>query len=72
MSEQNAELLQKYLPAEVAITMSKWIDHFQVELTISKPRQSVLGDYRHPHAGRGHRISINVDLNFVCSCCHYL
>jgi SprT protein len=63
MSEQNAELLKKYLPAEVAITMSKWIDHFQVELTISKPRQSVLGDYRHPHAGRGHRISINVDLN---------
>jgi hypothetical protein len=63
MSEKNAELLKKYLPEQVALTMSKWIDHFQVELTISKPRQSVLGDYRHPYAGRGHRISINVDLN---------
>ncbi len=63
MSEQNAKLLKQYLPEEVALTMAKWIDHFQVELTIKKPRQSVLGDYRHPYAGKGHRISINVDLN---------
>ena len=34
-----------------------------MQLTITRSRAGVLGDYRHPHAGKGHRISINSDLN---------
>jgi len=62
-SERNAKILEPYVPEGTALTMAKWIDYFQVELSINKPRESVLGDYRHPHGGRGHRISVNRDLN---------
>ncbi len=59
----NAEILRPYLPEGTAEMMAKWIDYFQVELSINRPRSSVLGDYRHPYAGKGHRISVNRDLN---------
>lgn len=59
----NVEILRPYLPEGTAEMMAKWIDYFQVELSINRPRSSVLGDYRHPYAGRGHRISVNRDLN---------
>lgn len=59
----NAEILRPYLPEGTAEMMAKWIDYFQVELSINRPRASVLGDYRHPYAGKGHRISVNRDLN---------
>ncbi len=59
----NVEILRPYLPEGTAEMMAKWIDYFQVELSINRPRTSVLGDYRHPYAGRGHRISVNRDLN---------
>ena len=61
--EKNAKILQQYLPEGTALTMAKWIDYFQVELSLNRPRQSVLGDYRHPYNGKGHRISVNRDLN---------
>lgn len=59
----NEKILEPYLPAGTALMMAKWIDYFQVELSINRPRASVLGDYRHPHGGKGHRISVNRDLN---------
>jgi hypothetical protein len=34
-----------------------------VHLTITKKRQTLLGDYRHPVPGRSHRISVNGNLN---------
>lgn len=61
--EKNALILKPYLPEGTALMMAKWINYFQVELSINKPRESVLGDYRHPHGGKGHRISVNRDLN---------
>jgi hypothetical protein len=59
----NAKILEPYLPPGTALMMAKWIDYFQVELSINKPRESVFGDYRHPHGGKGHRISVNRNLN---------
>jgi len=40
-----------------------YITEFKVHLTITRERQSVLGDYRHPYENKGHRISINGGLN---------
>lgn len=61
--DKNIQLLGRFLPEQTAPVIAAWIDHLQVELKITKPRESVLGDYRHPYNGRGHRISINADLN---------
>ncbi len=61
--ENNAKALEPYLPEGTALQIAKWIDYFQVELSINRPRESVLGDYRHPHAGKTHRISVNRNLN---------
>lgn len=36
---------------------------YQIELKVTKPRASKLGDYRYPHKNRPHRISINSNLN---------
>lgn len=34
-----------------------------MHFTVSKKRKTKLGDYRHPHMGKPHRISVNGDLN---------
>lgn len=56
-------VLAKYLPAEAAPVVARWIDYFKCEFTISKSRNSKFGDYRPPFKGRGHRISVNYNLN---------
>lgn len=56
-------LLGQYLPAEAAPVISRWIDYFQCEFTISKSRATKLGDYRHPFGTAGHKISVNNNLN---------
>ncbi|POY39281.1 sprT domain-containing protein [Solitalea longa] len=56
-------ILQKYIPAQAASLIVKWIDHYQAELKISRNRSTKLGDYRHPWGGQGHRISVNYNLN---------
>lgn len=61
--EGNAKILEPFVPEGTALVIAKWIDFFQVELSLHKPRESVLGDYRHPHAGKGHRITVNKNLN---------
>lgn len=48
---------------EAAKKIAVWVDHFGVEIKITRSRSSVFGDYRHPHGGKGHRISINHDQN---------
>jgi len=57
------KVLEKYLPPAAAPLISRWIDYFQCEFKISRNRNSKFGDYRPPHAGKGHRISVNFDLN---------
>ncbi|WP_199269684.1 SprT-like domain-containing protein [Mucilaginibacter lacusdianchii] len=57
------KVLEKYLPPEAAPLISRWIDHFKCEFKISRSRNSKFGDYRPPYAGKGHRISVNHNLN---------
>lgn len=56
-------ILQKYIPAQAAILIARWIDEYKTELKISKSRATKLGDYRHPYGDKGHRISVNYNLN---------
>lgn len=65
MLKQEAPLLQlrSYLPPGSFEGVLFYLQHHKVHLTISRKRQSILGDYRHAHADRNHRISVNGDLN---------
>ncbi len=58
---QNA--LARYMPPAFVPTVSHWLTEHEVEVRITRSRQSKLGDYRSPQRGKGHRISINRDLN---------
>ncbi|RRN77246.1 sprT domain-containing protein [Pseudoxanthomonas sp. SGD-10] len=63
MLNANAKVLVKYMPEEAALLISDWIDKYRCEFKISKSRQSKFGDYRAPFQGKGHRISVNHNLN---------
>lgn len=56
-------VLEKYLPPDAAPLIGRWIDYFKCEFKISRNRGSKFGDYRAPFGGKGHRISVNFDLN---------
>ena len=51
------------MPPDAAPVIVRWIDYFQCEFKISRSRSTKHGDYRHPYEGRGHRISVNYNLN---------
>ena len=55
--------LEPYLPPGSFEAVLHYIYTYKVQLTVARKRRSVLGDYRHAHAGKGHRISVNSDLN---------
>ena len=55
--------LQHYIPAPAAAPVLALLEHYRVQLTITRERKTVLGDYRHAHRGEGHRISVNGNLN---------
>lgn len=55
--------LQPFAPEGTAEEIVTLIAQYKVRFRISKPRQSKLGDYRHPGKSGGHRISVNGDLN---------
>lgn len=55
--------LATYLPEGTFEQVIEYITQYKVHLTITRERQSVLGDYRHPYQEKGHRISINGGLN---------
>lgn len=57
------KVLTHYLPPDAAPLIGRWIDYFKCEFKISRARGSKFGDYRPPHSGKGHRISVNFDLN---------
>jgi SprT protein len=65
MPKQEAPLqqLRNYLPEGSFEEVSYYLLHYKVQLTITRERQSVLGDYRNSHAGKNHRISVNGNLN---------
>jgi len=51
------------MPASAAPIISRWINDSGCLFRISRNRTSKLGDYRPPHDGKGHRISVNHNLN---------
>ncbi|HVI45647.1 MAG TPA: SprT-like domain-containing protein [Chitinophaga sp.] len=56
--------LASYLPDGTFGQVMDFLTIYKVHLTITRERQSILGDYRHPDGrGKGHRISINGSLN---------
>lgn len=61
--EQQVALLRCHMPAEAAPLIYQWILDAPCEFVISRSRRSKFGDYRAPYRGRGHRISVNHDLN---------
>ena len=65
MPKQEAPILQlqSYLPEGSFDEVLYYLQHHKVHLTITRKRQTVLGDYRHAAAGTTHRISVNGNLN---------
>lgn len=55
--------LQPFVPEGTAEEIVSLIAKYKVRFKIARPRQSKLGDYRHPGKSGGHRISVNGDLN---------
>lgn len=51
------------MPTAAAPLIGRWIDYFKCEFKISRNRNSKFGDYRPPFQGKGHRISVNYNLN---------
>ncbi|HEY6902401.1 MAG TPA: SprT-like domain-containing protein, partial [Puia sp.] len=65
MPKQEAPLdyLRRWIPAAAAPLVLEYLNHYQVHLTITRERKSVLGDYRHATREQNHRISVNGNLN---------
>ena len=61
--EAPIDYLRRFIPGESAQLVLDYLNHYQVHLTITKERKSVLGDYRHATMANNHRISVNGNLN---------
>jgi SprT protein len=61
--EAPLEYLRRWIPGQAAAKILDYLNHYQVHLTITRERKSVLGDYRHATARSPHRISVNGNLN---------
>lgn len=61
--EVSFSALEPYLPKGSLDGVLHYILTHKVQLTLTRSRSTVLGDYRHAHNGMAHRISINSDLN---------
>jgi hypothetical protein len=61
--EYPLDYLQHYVPRAAAPLLLQLLQQYQVHLTITRERKSVLGDYRHAVNNSAHRISVNGNLN---------
>jgi len=61
--EAPLEYLRRWIPGPAAALVLKYLNHYQVHLTITRERKSVLGDYRPATVSANHRISVNGNLN---------
>lgn len=55
--------LKQYIPEESFDDVLHYLQHYKVQLTVTRSRQTILGDYRHAHKDQNHRISVNGNLN---------
>lgn len=63
LTKELTNQLKEFIPVSATPQVVAWIIEHQIQLTISRPRKTKLGDYRHPYKGQGHKISVNRDLN---------
>lgn len=63
MKTKAETILAKYIPAVAIAPVISMQQRHGFELKITRDRITKQGDYRPPHAGRGHRISVNRGLN---------
>ncbi|MFK8045021.1 MAG: sprT domain-containing protein [Crocinitomicaceae bacterium] len=61
--EKYISTLEKFLPTGTENYIAGLIISCKTHFKISAKRKTKLGDYRMPHDGKGHRISVNGDLN---------
>lgn len=57
------EILTQYIPEQAIDTILVWLESSNVQLSITRSRNSKLGDYRAPIKHKYHKISVNHDLN---------
>jgi hypothetical protein len=60
---RNSSILAKYIPEKAVPTIAKWIVELDFKLKIKKERSTKFGDWRAPHNGSNHQITINYNLN---------
>lgn len=57
------QTISDFLPEHSDSLVMDMLHRYGVHLTVTKKRQSILGDYRPAHQGKPHRISVNGNLN---------
>ena len=62
--EAPLDYLRRWIPGDAAPLVLEYLNHYNVHLTITRERKSVLGDYRHATRTSNHRISVNGNLNY--------
>ncbi len=65
MSKSEAPLgsLSDFLPQGAFPLVEPFLLNYKVHLTITRSRETVLGDYRNAHGAKAHRITVNGNLN---------
>lgn len=61
--EKISESFEKFVPKAYAAYLVDLLFMAKVNFKITKPRSTKHGDYRPPHNGKTHRITVNGDLN---------
>lgn len=61
--EAPLEYLRQFIPTAAVEGVLQYLNHYEVHLTVTRARKTVLGDYRHATHARNHRISVNGSLN---------
>lgn len=61
--EYPLQQLDHFLPPGAFQKVAIYLQRYNVHLTITRERRSLLGDYRHAHRDAQHRISVNGNLN---------
>ncbi|HVX27826.1 MAG TPA: SprT-like domain-containing protein [Parafilimonas sp.] len=61
--EHPLHALAAYLPENSFEKVAEYLHQYKVHLTLTRQRQSILGDYRNAIHGKNHRISVNANLN---------
>lgn len=55
--------LKDYVPEAALVSVTNLVMNYGFHLKITKPRNTKLGDYRAPYGDKGHRITVNGNLN---------